>query len=73
MESPSRVTLASVLRLTEGNGWEAAAQGEPGDPFEEVWQRISRHTREVLEKTTLKDMEERTVAMAADHPREYVI
>ncbi len=67
LRSPSEITLASVVRLTEDALLSEDAAGNLNarqTPYEQVWKDINAHLIERLEGLTLQAMCERAVAMA---------
>lgn len=67
LRSPSEVTLASIVRLTEEALLSEDAAGNLNakqTPFEQVWKELNAHVAAKLESLTVQSMCERAVAMA---------
>lgn len=67
LRSPTEVTLASIVRLTEEAFLSEEAAGNQNakqTPFEQVWKELNSHVASKLESLTIQSMCERAVAMA---------
>ncbi len=79
---PSKITMASIVRLTEGflspitcvsNHSYSRCEDEAECPFREVWADIRDYVDEKLKNLTIADMCERKIEISGGKALEYII
>ena len=71
-KNPSKITLASIVRLTE-NFFTSTPNTENPSPFREVWSDIGEYITNTLERATMQDMCDRASEIQQKKALDYVI